>query len=252
MAQTELEIPLRLHRFDHAHKALVLHSGERRMLFSSFVRDAEMREHAFNVKAGQPKHFEDAAQAVLKMRVVALKAEAPHAGVELDVNFHLLPQLHRRFGKEPGALAILHGLRHANADDALRLIGRREAEHQDRQRHAVLPQLLSLVDVGYGQIRRADLLQMLRHAHSAVTIGISLHDPEQFDAGPDLSADDLQIMSDVAKVDFGPGPFQGAAHHLYLPFLCRAAWRAAGSFPIFSNNIIFFSFANGRRSFMRR
>lgn len=88
-----------------------------------------MREHALNVKPRQREHAQNITQTLVKVRLVARKAEAAHAGVELDVHGHLPAQRDRAVGKFLRDVIALHRLRHVQLQNARRLIRRREAQH---------------------------------------------------------------------------------------------------------------------------
>ena len=128
------------------------------------------------------------------MCLVALKAKTTHTGVELDVDLHLPAKPDGGIAERPGNLVILHRLRHADADNALRLILRCEAEHQDRQLDAAQTQLLRLVDIGDRKIRRAELFQMRGNAHGAVPVGVRLDNAEQLGIRSHLTANRLKVM----------------------------------------------------------
>ena len=63
------------------------------------------------------------------MRLVARKAEAAHAGVELDVYDHFPAQRDRAVGEFLRDGVALHRLRHMKLQNARRLIRGREAQH---------------------------------------------------------------------------------------------------------------------------
>lgn len=76
VVELEAESALRFHLFDHACKALMLQFRKGDALLRVLVRHAEVREHALDLKSGQREHAQDLAQALVKMRLVARKAEA--------------------------------------------------------------------------------------------------------------------------------------------------------------------------------
>ena len=145
------------------------------------------------------------------MRIVALEAEAAHAGVELDVDLHLFAELHGGVTECLGDLIVLHSLRHIDLEDALRLISGRKAEHEDGKLDAVHAQLLRLVNVGDRKVARADFFQMLRHAHGAVPISVRLDDAE----GKPL----LEVSHDAPSLGLW-APAKGS----YAPVACIEPW----------------------------
>ena len=93
------------------------------------VADAEVREHALHVQPRKREDLQNVAQARVKVRLVARKAEAAHAGVELDVHGHLPAQRDGAVGKFLCDVVALHRLRHVQLQNARRLIRGREAQH---------------------------------------------------------------------------------------------------------------------------
>lgn len=171
-----------------------------------------MREYAFYIKAGETQKLQNAAHTFIKVSIVALEAEASHAGVELDMDTELMAAAHRGIGKIFGDIVALHRLRHIKAQDALGLIEGGEAQHQDGKRDAVFAQLLALVDIGDGEVGRADGLQMPRDTHSAVAIGIGLDDAEKLCLRTDLTADDTKVVGEMIEVDLCKSPLERADH----------------------------------------
>ena len=129
MVELEAEAALRLHLFDHAREALMLQFRKFDALRRVLVRHAEVREHSLDVESRQFEHTQNVAQARVKVRLVARKAEAAHAGVELDVHGHLPAQRNGAVGKFLCDVVALHRLRHVQLQNARRLIRGREAQH---------------------------------------------------------------------------------------------------------------------------
>ena len=93
------------------------------------VRHAKMRKDALHLESRQLQHAQNVAQARVKVRLAARKAEAAHAGVELDVHGHLPAQGKRAVGKFLRDVVALHRLCHFELQNALRLIRRCETQH---------------------------------------------------------------------------------------------------------------------------
>ena len=212
VVQAESKIALRFHGVDHAQEAVVLDLRKFHALVCRLVTDAEVREHALHVQPRKREDLQNVAQARVEVRVVALEAEAAHAGVELDVDLHRSARADRGGGISLGDGEVRHGLRHVVFQDALGLISGREAQHQDGERDPVHAQLLALVEVRHGEIARAEPFKMLRHAHRAVTVGIRLDHAEELRLRPDLTANGLKIMGEVIQADLRPCALQCTLH----------------------------------------
>ena len=171
-----------------------------------------MREDTLRIQSGQAEDFQNVLQTRLKMCIIALKAQTAHAGVQLDVDLHCPARTHRGSGVCLGNGKIRHRLRHIVFQNPLRLIGGCKAQHQDRERNAAAAQLLALVDVGHSQIVHADPLQMLRHMDRSVSVCVRFGNAEQLHARPHLTADDVQIVRKIVKIDLRPCPFQCTLH----------------------------------------
>ena len=130
--------------------------------------------------------------------VVAVNADALHAGVDLQVHGGTPAQ---GFGRDLD-LAQLVDRRHGDfevvGDHRGRLRTEDAAHHQDRQRHPGAPQRDALLQEGHAQLPGPLRLQVQPHAGQAMAVGIGLDDRHHRHAG--VGGQGAQVVRDRVQV----------------------------------------------------
>ena len=159
------------------------------------------------LQAGKVHSLQDLLFGAVDVALVALKAQAGHAGVALDVDGDGAAGLHGPGGQVPGEVDVIAGLGDVVLDQVFGVLGGGAAQDEDGGLHAGLTDLDGLVDAGNAQIVRAQLLQLFGDGNGPVAIGVGLHQAQI--PGP-LGGQGSQVMIIVGQPlhgHFRPGAF---------------------------------------------
>ncbi len=169
-------------------------------------------EDALDIQARQGAHPGQGLQGGVEVGLVALEAQPGHAGVQLDVGFHSAARLDGCVRKGLGGLFAPDILGHPIIQDDLDLIGRGQAQLENRQLNARQTQLPGLIHVGDGQILRAQLRQGAGGLHRAVSVGVRFDHAQKAGVGPHLFAQGVVVVGQRIEIDFRPGTNQCSLH----------------------------------------
>ena len=209
-----------LHGAEHVHEALVLQSCKRNVFLCPAVGDAEVHENALNVQMRQRR---DLLQFVQRSVVVIGKeADARHAGIKLEMDIQNIIRPRQRFVQFLRVSKRMHLLRNIEEDHIRGVLRRRIAQDQNRQAHLAAPDLYGLLQIGNGQILRAEIGQRSADRHGPVAVGIGLHHAEKARTGRQMCPNRAVVIFQIVERDVRPCSFE--CLHIYSSVNC-VGWR---------------------------
>ncbi len=136
---------------------------------------------------------------------MAEESHPGHTGIHLDMD----GQRHRQPLRLPAErLPVFRGqhrLRHPVLGQLRGLLRRSMRNDQNRTLDARLPQLDSLLQIGYAEPIGAVLLQRAGDLHRPVSVGIRFDDAHDTTAGGKHPTDRRQIIPQPIQIHLGPG-----------------------------------------------
>ena len=170
------------------------------------VRHAEVRERTLDA---QVPHTADREQLLRRLRrAVGEEADARHAGIELEMDIQDVIRAGEGLFQRLSVFERVYLLRDVHKDHAVGIFGRRIAEDQDRRADARAANLNGLLQIGDGEIGRAEIGQRLADRDGPVSVGIGLDDAKEAAAGWDMAHDGVVVMFQIIHGHIGPGSFE--------------------------------------------
>ncbi len=165
-----------------------------------------MRERTLDA---QVPHTADREQQLRRLRrAVGEEAYARHASIELEMDIEDVIRAGEGRFQRLSVFERVYLLRDVHKDHAVGIFGRRIAEDQDRRADARAADLNGLLQIGDGEIGRAEIGQRLADRDGPVSVGIGLDDAKEAAAGWDMAHDGVVVMFQIIHGHIGPGSFE--------------------------------------------
>ena len=155
-----------------ASKARILQLGIALVVLPAAVRRAEVRKRALYAQVRELRKRRKLRQ--LAVLAVGKKADAPHAGVELEVDVQDIVRAAQALLERAGVIERVNFLRQVHKDHRVGVLWRRIAQNQDRRADTAAAELHRLLQVRHCKILAAELRERTAHGYSAVPVGIRL------------------------------------------------------------------------------
>ena len=152
-----------------------------------------MRKHAFQLYSGKRRQIRRRLPRRLRQN-----ADAPHAGIDGEMNLHRLMLTERGLAQRRASFPRKYRRRHVKGCDIIGLGARSRPQEQDWPRNPRLPQKSRFFHHRYRQIVRPHRDRLMSYGNRSVPVGVGLNDGAKFRAAGNFRLNFPDVMPECS------------------------------------------------------